>query len=200
MNELSAGWSEYYRELEPARRRELLDALCASEPDDGANAFRRRLFDARYAPVKGKGGVADRFLYHSMSFMQHSQNARLFKGHVARQVKSALKEMLVDEAAVLGEAGERALYWELWNTAMRFFDCCDSPAYNRQLFGLIPSGDESRRSRICRDVWRMTRGIARYTGLETQLEPWCRAVLDAYQSLDRDAQRRFEEYDRSMGG
>ena len=48
MFEQTAGWSEYYRELEPKRRRVLLERLCAEEPDDGANAYRRILFEARH--------------------------------------------------------------------------------------------------------------------------------------------------------
>lgn len=200
MWEMSASWMEYYREPEPQRRRELLDTLCASEPDDGANGYRRQLFEARHADPGQPGMLVDRFLYCCMSFIQYSRNSRIFRGYAVRQVKRALKAMQFDGAKALGEAGEAALYWELRNAAARYFSCCEGPGYHRQMFGLIPSSEAGRRDRLCRDVWQMTRGVTRTTGLDEALAPWNRAVLDAYFALDGEARQRFEALDEKMCG
>jgi len=200
MFERSAAWNEYYRELDPPRRGALLEALRADEPDDGANAYRYQLLKARHADKRQPDFAVDHFLYNCISFIQLSQSARLFRGHAARVVARAVKDMCFDEARALGEAGESALYWELRNTAMRYFESCDNEGYNRQLFGLLASSEEARRDRLCRDVWGMTRGVSRFTGMEAVLEPWNRAVLDAYFSLDREARPRFEAYDRKQRG
>lgn len=53
MYELPTAWEAYYRELEPGRRKALLDGLLQTEADDGANAYRQRLLAARTRPRSG---------------------------------------------------------------------------------------------------------------------------------------------------
>ena len=194
MYEQSARWNEYYRELEPRRRRELLDQLCMTEPDDGANEYRQRLYRARHVDGKQPGLEVDRFLFNCLSFAQLWSSAKMFKRSARREVLKGLRDMLAGEAAEYGEAGERALYWEWRNVAARYLMTCASSSYNRSLFGMIASGEQSRSDRICRDVWRMTVGLAQRLNLEGELRLLNRAVIDAYYTSDGSAQRRFEEY------
>ena len=81
MYEQSARWNEYYREPEPRRRKEQLDILCMTEPDDGANEYRRMLFKARHVDEKQPGHEVDRFLFNCLSFAQLWASAKLFKKH-----------------------------------------------------------------------------------------------------------------------
>ena len=196
MYEQSARWNEYYRELEPKKRRALLDELCLTEPDDGANAFRQRLYRARYVDEKQPGREVDRFLFNCLSFVQLWQSAKLFRRHAKKEVLAALRDMLSEEAAQYGEAGERALYWELRNAAARYLRTCSDSGYNRALFGMIASGDESRADRVCRDIWRMTDGLTKQLSLQGELRLWSRAVQDAYFTSDGGAQARLEKYSR----
>lgn len=192
MIEQSANWDAYYREPDPQKRRGMLDLACASEPDDGANAYRRALFDARHADAKNPGRTVDRMLFLCVSFVQMYQSARMFRKGTARDVRRSLSELRFDEAARYGEAGERALYWEIRNAAARFLSTCQSPGYNRGLFGMRPSGEEGRRERIARDIWQMSAGLAGRTGLGEELALWNRAVLDAYCQTDARALERFD--------
>ena len=194
MYEQSARWNEYYRELEPKRRREQLEQLCAAEPDDGANAYRRMLFEARYVDPKQPGREVDRFLFNCLSFAQLWASARMFKKHARRETLQALQDMLADRAPAYGEAGERAFYWEIRNAAARYLMTCRDSGYNRSLFGMIASGDESRADRICRDVWRMSDGLAERLGLGDALRVWNRAVKDAYYMSDPGAERKYKQY------
>lgn len=194
MYEQSARWNEYYRELEPIRRRELFEQLCLTEPDDGANAYRRQLFEARHVDPKQPGREVDRFLFNCLSFSQIWASARMFKKHARREVLDALREMHSDRAAEYGEAGERAFYWEIRNAAARYLKTCEGSGYNRALFGMIASGDDSRAERICRDVWRSTDGLAERLDLGDELRVWSRAVQDSYFMSDPGAQRRYNEY------
>ena len=120
MVDLSAAWAEYYRELQPVRRREMLAALCENEPDDGANAYRRLLLDARHTDPRDPGREVDRMLFMCVSFIQLCQSARLFRRGAAKDARRAMSEMRFDEAPSYGEAGERALYWEIRNAAARW--------------------------------------------------------------------------------
>ena len=194
MYEQSARWNEYYRELEPVRRQEMLDRLCMTEPDDGANEYRRRLFRARHADEKQPGRMVDRFLFNCLSFPHVWSTAKWFKKHARKEILGALQEMLADDMAAFGEAGERAFYWEIRNVAARYLKTCEGAGFNRALFGMIASGDESRADRVCRDVWRATEGLAETLHLHDELRVWNRAVQDAYFMSDPAAQSRFSEY------
>ena len=194
MYEQSARWNEYYREMEPRRRREQLDLLCMTEPDDGANEYRRMLFRARHVDEQQPGREVDRFLFNCLSFAQLWASARMFKKHARKEALQALSDMLCDRTRAYGEAGERAFYWEIRNAAARYLTTCQNSGYNRSLFGLVASGDESRADRICRDVWRMTDGLAERLDLRDALSVWCRAVQDAYFMSDPGAERRYRAY------
>ena len=201
MYEQTARWNEYYRELEPARRRTMLSALCASEPDDGANAFRQALLEARHGGDRPGGREQDRFLYLCVSFVPLCQSARLFRRSAAKEIEAAMKLLRLGEALALGEAGEKALYWEIRNAAARYFKTCEGAGYNRALFGMMASGDEGRLDRICRDVWQMTDGLAWRARMEARMALWCRAVKDAYAVTDGGAARRLAKYaDKMRGG
>ena len=194
MFEQSAGWKDYYRELDPRRRRAAFDGLCAGEPDDGANEYRRLLFEARHLDPKSPDRTLDRMLFQCVNFLQLCRSAWLFKGGAIKEVRRAMKELRFDLAGQYGEAGTGALYWEIRNAAARYLSTCESPSYNRRLFGLAPSRPEARDDRVVRDIWQMAEGLALRTGLETEMALWDQAVLDAYGMTGEDAAARFSAY------
>ena len=192
MLEQSEKWDAYYRELDPGKRRTMLDALCASEPDDGANAYRKILFEARHVDAKTPGREVDRMLFMCVYFMQLYRTARMLKSSAVKEILQYLREMRFDAAGQYGKAGEKALYWEIRNAAARYLSTCLSQSYNRGLFGLTPSRDAGRQARILQDVWQMSEGLSRRTGLTRELALWDQAVLDAYSLTGEDATTRFE--------
>ena len=198
MFEQSAKWDEYYRELVPARRRAMLETLCASEPDDGANAYRRMLLDARHMDLKNPGHEVDRMLFMCVSFMQLCQSARVFKRSAICEVRRSMQDLNFDQAGAYGEAGTRALYWEIRNAAARYLSTCSAPGYNRGFFGLTPSREAGRQERIARDIWQMSTGLSRRTGLGEELALWNQAVLDAYCMTGESVRTQFETYDAKM--
>ena len=159
MFEQSARWNEYYRELKPAKRRAMLDELCASEPDDGANEYRRRLFEARHVDLKAPGRPVDRMLFMCVCFMQLCQSSRLFRGGAIREVRRSMNELRFD---------------------------------------LAPSREENREDRVARDIWQMTDGLSRRTGLERELALWNQAVRDAYCLTGEGAKRRLDACSERM--
>ena len=196
MFEQSEKWNAYYRELEPGKRRAMLNELCASEPDDGANAYRKALFEARHVDEKSPGREVDRMLFMCVYFLQLYKTARIFKSSAVKEILQSLRETRFDMSAQYGEAGEKALYWEIRNAAARYLSTCASPGYNRGLFGLTPSRDTGRQERILRDVWQMSEGLSRRTGLTGELALWNQAILDTYSLTGEDARTRFENTGR----
>ena len=193
MYEQNAKWNRYYQELEPSERKRIYEELKDSEPDDGANAYRERIFAARHTDPKDPGREVDFFLFQCVSLIQTYHIANFSHRNAIKEVENAFQIMLYDEASQYGEAGEKALYWELRNVAARYFKTCETTGYNRALFGLIQSGSEGRLDRMCRDAWQITRGLARRIGLEERMSIWNRAVLDAYLQADGNGAERLKK-------
>ena len=199
MYEQSAAWNDYYRDEDPGYRRRKLDELCMLGPDDGANEFRLWLYKRRYEDEKRPGQPVDRFLFQCVNFVQLYKTAKLYRRSAAKEVQKSLELMGFDVAPQFGEAGERALYWELRNAAARYFRTCESPGYRRAVFGLFSAG-EGRTEHMCRDAWEMSLGLSRRTRMEQHMTIWNRAVHDSYLAADAGAEARFIAFDRNMEG
>ena len=98
MYEQSAKWNTYYAEQEPGRRLKLLEELMLTQPDDGANEYRRLLFASRYEDPKTPGTYVDRFLFQCVNFVQIYKSARVFKRSAAREVDTVWRDLLLDRA------------------------------------------------------------------------------------------------------
>lgn len=59
MYEQSAKLNMYYREIDPGKRKQLLDELCMTEEDDGANEYRRHLYELRHVDRKDPAHEVD---------------------------------------------------------------------------------------------------------------------------------------------
>ena len=194
MFEQTAAWNEYYREMDPARRRPMLDTLCMSEPDDGANAYRYLLFRRRHTDPKDSTREVDHYLFQCVNLGQVYRTARLFKKGAVREVENITVSLGFDQAEKYGEAGEKALYWEIRNGAARFFATCADPAYNRALFGLVSSTETGRKEQMIRDVYAMTDGLIQRTGCQEQLRLWKMGVLDQMTASFPDVGGAYEAY------
>lgn len=193
MFEQNAGWNEYYREQEMEQRKKLFDELCMTQPDDGANEYRRFLFQKRYEDEKSSGKPVDRLLFQCVNLMQIGRSHVLLKKSVRKEVLGICRDFLFEEAEALGEAGERALYWEIRNAATRYFTTCLLDSYGRALFGLLKSGDTNRKERMGKDAWDMSEGVTRKLDLGEELRIWNLAVHDAYLSFDTSAEKVWRE-------
>ncbi len=180
MYEQSAAWNEYYRETEPERRSEKLPELLKTQPDDGANALRKRLYDLRHPKLKGQDGQADLLLWQCVNFIQLYATSRFLKGSARREVADSLKKAGMEEALSWGDAGEKALYWEYRNAYRRYCNTTKNPSYRKTLFGLISSSEADKKEQLRKDTWEMSEGLAQRLGMEEQLRIWIRAVNDEY--------------------
>ena len=198
MYEQPSRWNEFYREADLSKRRKALDMLCMQYPDDGANAYRYLLLKRRYTDPKDEAHEVDYYLFHCVNFGQVYRSAKLFRKKAAKEIREITAALGFDQAGRYGEAGERALYWEIRNGASRFFATCVSPLYNRAMFGMISSTEGGRRDQMIKDVWAMTHGVIARTGCLEELSVWEKAVLDEFSATFPEAVPSFREYGLKM--
>ena len=194
MYKVSRGWSEWYREPDPERRRDMLEVLQREEPDDGANEYRSYLFERRHGPAGTE--QKDVFLWHCVNFSQIYESAVILKGLSRKEVREALRQIGYDKAAGYGEAGEGALYWEIRNAARRYFKTCQNPEYRKVLFGLMNSSSKDKKNQMCKDAWQMSAGLGDRLGMSQELEIWIRAVTDEYSCQDPNGAQKLSELGR----
>ena len=171
-----------------------------TQPDDGANAYRELLFAQRYVDPKRKDGYIDRFLFLCVSFIQIYRSSGIFKGSGRKEIAKTWKEQHFDDSTGFGEAGERALYWELRNASARYFKTCQSPSYGRALFGLIQSKEGNRQRKMCQDAWEMSAGMAQRLEREQELKIWTDAVYHSYLAAEPDGERLWAELEAKKQG
>ena len=193
MYEISPAWNEYYRELEPERREQILNRLLQEEPDDGSNSFRKRLFALRYLSGDDPKPSMDRYLWQCVNFAQLYDTSRVFRRNGRKEAQRFLSENGYLEAVSAGPEGEKALYWEIRNAAKRFFKTCSGTEYRRTLFGLLGPGSSDQKRQMCIDTWKMTEGIAHRLGIAKDLSVWTKAVMDEYHTTDPLAEDRMRK-------
>ena len=196
----SALWKEYYLELEPERRAQILERLLKEVPDDGSDRFRKKLFELRYLETDHRSREVDysrpsvdRYLWQCVNFVQLYETSRFFKRGARREVTQFLSGNGYIEAMEAGPDGERALYWEIRNAARRFFKTCSGTEYRRALFGLMSPGKADQKNQMCLDTWKMTEGIAHRLGIAKDLSVWTKAVMDEYHTTDPLAEDRMRK-------
>ena len=193
-------WNEYYRETEPRRRKELLNAAASRAPEDEVLPYRRLFFEKRHSDHGKLSTDVDLYLFQCVNFIQLARASRLFRRSGEKELRSVIGELGFREAEAAGEAGKAALYWEIRNAVRRYIKSCGDGSYRRMVFGLIGTSDKDRKKQICEDIWHMTNGLARKFGMEEELSLWKEAVLDEYAGADYEAMDRFREYDARMTG
>ena len=193
MYQMSPVWQEYYIQLEPDRRKELLHRLLKEEADDGANAVRQKLFSLRYMEEGKTEPSVDRWLWACVNFVQVFSTSRFLKRGGRKEVEQFLDSSGYREALSAGERGETALYWEIRNAAKRYFKTCMGSEYRRALFGLLSPNASDQKRQMCLEVWRMTEGLEKRLGMQEELKLWTKAVQDEYRTTDPSAPARLKE-------
>lgn len=214
MYELTPGWEQYYEEQNPVERKKLLEYLRDTLEDDGANEFRRVVFEKRSKDYgnnrnpknnrnqKKAGGsenserLVDRYLWQLVFLPGLYKKRGYFFSNVAKELQSVEEELLLAGFRPLNEAEEAALYWEIRNAADRYFATCSGARYGKKAFGMKLADNEEKRQKACEDAWIISRGLLIHTGKEEEMRVFGDAVRDSYFNYDVNAREMYEEYDR----
>ena len=88
----------YYEELDPDKRRSLLDQyLSGSAPDDPVDRYRSALYDYRYTNPKEPGRKVDNYMWALLSLMYTHRESLIFPGRNVKAVRRIMKDLAQDE-------------------------------------------------------------------------------------------------------
>lgn len=169
MYEIDARFSEYFSELDPAGRLEILNAM----QDDEDSQYLHRLYSERYRDNK------DVWLWRAICLEMLYGQWRLFKSSRNKEVRGILKELHADN-----DSHHEFIYHEYRNVAGRYLSTCKSSGYASSLMGLKQATDDEKVIKACQDIWQMSEGIARQENLRDNMQLWIKALYDELINYD----------------
>lgn len=188
--------TQYYRELDPEKRWQILQR----EPDSEEKQRVQELYLLRHRDQKTgeRNPERDRYLWFLVTLSISGSKRPLFVRSEAGRVLRELKSLgSADGERDLQSLGEDPLFRkELENTAARFFYVSVHDGGGRKLFGVGRSGEDLRISDQCVDAWRLIYGAPEYLNLKEELHMVSEAVRKAYYATDSQAEERLAALDR----
>ncbi len=175
-------FEEYYKEPDPAKRKELLDGYIPEEGDEALPEQMRVLFDLRYKRNR-KGGYDDLFLrsWLDLKLASVSPPGVMSKKRIQKQVCTAVHQLCLDRRE---EFSEEVLYQEMCHLAMVYISSClQDSKYAGVFWGLGKISDEKLQIRITTDLKEFTEGLSRYPESEADFHILKSAIADTEQSL-----------------
>lgn len=189
MYEIHESLTEYFAELDPKKRLEILDSLSDAEGVDCE--FLRELYHDRYSDHENRGRKnVDWWLWRCICLQQLYNRGGFFKRFRKREVAAILQELRTDDTQHTAY-----IYHEYRNTAGRYLSTCKSGNYASKFMGFRQASDDEKVLRACRDIWEMSRGIAKAEGVEEQLRVWCEAFRDEIFEYDDVCREEYARLD-----
>ncbi|MBR1523727.1 MAG: hypothetical protein IJ641_04650 [Lachnospiraceae bacterium] len=193
---MDAAWiSEYKKETDRARRKVILDRERESHSGDTEFEIREKIWNARYDK---KNGMDIDYGIRGWMNLQ-STKRRIYLPGERKRLRKELDGIKADWqfplCAEYGEAGEKALYDELFNLSLFYFDICErDKTYNSVLLGLGHISDERRVNKIAREVKEMTVTIPETLEITEELAPFIKAAQEAFRyKFPEEAAEYFQE-------
>ena len=180
--------SEYYKQIDPLKRRKLLDRSDAQMEDPEGNRIRRELWEIRY---KEKSGAdpntrADGYLRLWMA-MEFNRNAagKLFGARGARKELTKILENLEFRRFQEGSALEKELlYRECCHMVRSYIDISrEDRNYNSVLMGLFSMKKESAEKKLQADIRDTAITLPSALGMEKELGIVAKAAREVYELM-----------------
>lgn len=179
MYEIDEAWTEYFSEIEPDKRKNILDGLMTDKGFNESYKNASVLYERRHINKKKPGAVMDKFLFNSIIFISMNRGIRIFKNGQRKDILKMLDEMGRDISN--SKLENSIMYWEMRNSAKRYFSTCNSSEYGRKFFGLVKGSDEEKEYQMLIDAWKMSIGVARRFDIEEEMKIWIDAVCDEFE-------------------
>ncbi len=196
MADLNELWSEYFLELDPVRRGELLDRLIDAGAD--TTAFCHRLYQERYRDKKDPDKQVDNWLWKLVYLPGLYRRRRGLSKPIRHEMEGALRELHLDEWERLNEDERHVLTMEFRNAARRYLSTCRSARYGSRLLGLKKANEEQKLDRAALEIWSAARGLPEKAGLGMEFRPWSEALLAELTIFDPACEQRYRELEQTQ--
>ena len=158
--------AQYYRETDPAKRKELLEQAIAEEGATEENQARREIWDARYSMKSDLGGQADGYL----------------KFWMRKGLQKELDQVHFHELAAKSELHRELIYRECEHLVKLYMDLCQTDkSYNTILCGLVTMKKDDVKSKLQRDIYETAVKVPRELDMEQELALLTRAARKVYE-------------------
>ncbi|MCR5775523.1 MAG: hypothetical protein K6G42_10605 [Lachnospiraceae bacterium] len=179
---MDAAWiSEYRKETDRNRRKVILDREREAHGNDEEFIIREKMWNARYDRIKGMD--VDYGIRGWVNLQSTKRRVYLpgEKKRIAKEIDGIRSDWQFPLCAENGEVGSKALYDELFNISLFYYDLCEKDkTYNAVLLGLGHISDERRVDKISREVKEITEKIPANLGIEEEFAPFIKAARDAF--------------------
>ena len=186
---------EYFAELDPDKRQEMLNGIADSDIDSDITAFCRKMYKRRYTDPKDPGHRVDNWLWKIVYLPGLYSKRGLLMRIVRKEAADAVSELMLKDPDSYSNTEKSLLYLEFRNAARRYLSTCSSDRYGSRMFGLKRSTAEDRKYKAAEDIWRASAGLASAAGEEQKLEIWCTALRDELYQYDSACQTYYEEFE-----
>lgn len=190
-------WTQYYNELEPSKRKELLKACVDAFPEDKLNTLRKELWTIRYTDPKTKTDSVDLFLWHCVNllYIYKTSGRTLFNKSGIKEILKIRTAMGCEQAQKFGTDGQKVLYQEFLNAVQRYYHVCSGDkCYHKKLFGLAVMRNEEYHKKLTQDAWRLAEGLKEKFDINGEMDLFCKAAKDAYFKFEPQAEKLWKEY------
>ncbi|MCR5487552.1 MAG: hypothetical protein K6F35_08460 [Lachnospiraceae bacterium] len=179
---MEAAWiAEYRRETDRNRRKEILNRVGEDQGETEEYLIRKELYDARYH--KQNGQDVDHFIRGWIDLQSLKRRVYLpgEKKRIRKELDGILQCWQFPLCRKHGEAGEKALYDELFNLTYFYMELCErDKMYNAVLLGLGHITDERRTDKIAAEIREMTVQIPEKLEIQEEFSPFIKAARDAF--------------------
>lgn len=182
-------WVESYeKELDPKKRREILDAAIEAEGRTPENELREKLLEARYTEFRGQ--PLDHFIrgWMDLQLLRSASGIFFGKRRMEKERARVREDFKMALAAPYGEAGRQVLFEEFRNSARLFIKLCkEDRGYSSLLFGLGHMKESSLTSKIANSLYTAGVQVPEKIGMAEELKDFRRAVVDAFREVYPDS-------------
>ncbi|HHV31606.1 MAG TPA: hypothetical protein GXX74_04250 [Clostridiales bacterium] len=196
MEEEEALRETYFAELDPGRRKELLERFSRDHPQDAEVPLFQTLWSLRHVDPKNAEHPVDTFLWQIVNLISLYRVPGFFSGGTEKEIRAAMDALGFSAVAKYGDKGREILYLELRNAARRYFSTCESKSYGKKLMGIVTMNESERRDKLAREVWQLTEGLSRRFETDEDMALFRKAVRDEFIVQYPDGEERLERQEK----
>ncbi len=169
----------YYEEVDPSKRRKILDQLFELEGETDENLLRRDIYEKRYRKIAGT--EVDCFIRGIVTLRTIRKSFFGGARGLQRDADRVLKDWRMEQVLADNPLESALVRAELYNAVRRYLVLCEKdPAYNSVTLGMGRMQEDSRIKKMAEDLKKIAIEQPRTLGRAKDFEPFTREAAQAF--------------------